>query len=114
MPIGIATSRPINSASTVSSSVAGTRSRRASLTDCPVRTDVPRSPRTVSLAQFAQRTNNGSSSPSSSLIRATCSGVALSPRMAYAGSPGAQVDHQHRGQADQEQHGHDVGELAQR
>src|SRR6266498_1601120 len=105
MPRGTATLSEMTIAKTASSREGLILLATSSMTGAPLRTDLPRSPRTSFDAQVAYCTGSGWSNPNS--LRSVCFAVSScdSPSMASTGSR-HQVDQQKHAQRDQHQHRH--------
>ena len=88
MPSGSATSSATNIAAPASSAVAGMREATCETTGSPVRSDVPRSPRTAPDRNPTYCSSSGRSSPSRRRSSSTSACGAVSPSIACAGSPG--------------------------
>ncbi len=87
-PVVMPTTRVKASAYSDSDSVTGRRSTMARETLRPRRIESPRSPRAMPWYQLTSWTSMGRSRPSSCRTRSTSCGVAPSPAMIDAGSPG--------------------------
>ena len=88
IPSGIDTPIATSIAAAASSSVAGSRSTMARVTGSLVRNEVPRSPRAALQRKPPYCSMSGRSRPSRVRSAATSSSAAVSPSMAWAGSPG--------------------------
>ena len=75
--------------SSISDSVGSIRCAIMWLTGRLVKIEVPRSPCRICHSHSPKRTRNGRSRPSEARMRSTSAGVAWSPAMIAAGSPGA-------------------------
>ena len=75
--------------SSISDSVGSMRCAIMWLTGRLVKIEVPRSPWMICHSHSPNRTRNGRSRPSEARMRSTSAGVAWSPAMIAAGSPGA-------------------------
>ena len=76
----------------ISDSVGSIRCAIMCVTGRLVKIEVPRSPCMMCQNQSANRTTKGRSRPSEARIRSTSAGVAWSPAMIAAGSPGARYN----------------------
>ena len=88
-PIGIAITNERINVMIISETVGSTRWAIIFVTGRLVKIDVPRSPFSTFHAHSPKRTRNGRSRPSEARMRSTSAGVAWSPAMIAAGSPGA-------------------------
>ncbi len=88
-PIGMARLSDRIRVSIISDSVGSIRCAIMCVTGRLVKIEVPRSPCRMCQNQSKKRTRNGRSSPSEARMRSTSAGVAWSPAMIAAGSPGA-------------------------
>ena len=88
-PSGIATETANTIASSINEMVGSMRCAIMWLTGRLVKIEVPRSPCRICHSHSPNRTRNGLSRPSEARMRSTSAGVAWSPAMIAAGSPGA-------------------------
>ena len=88
IPAGIPMRAATTKAASASSSVCGNLAHSSSQTGCRVRVEIPRSPCNSRPRKVMYWTGKGWSSPNSRRTCSTNSGVACTPAIATAGSPG--------------------------